>query len=297
MTTSDDQREATRAVGNAVREALRVNGLSVPDPSLAYDIGDETMKRLAALSSRPALPSQQSTGAGDEETALTEALDVLAHIVAQANVNPVGDGDFIERYDMPVGSIHKAIPFLARHGIVVDEYGYVHRSGPNHEFLPVAEHPDDDECTYRSDGTDATYCGLTEGQHALASRPALPAGDKSAHDVADLRLKLSAAKEFLNNPTPGRRVYLDGQSWQHPLASRPSSPSRSDVQATDPRVAEARETLIEALVVTARAEQAADERGKLIAEAKAVAVSGECTHFNIVGRLVAALESDGQGEQ
>ena len=99
---------------------------------------------------------------------LAEALDVLAHIVAQANVNPVGDGDFIERYDMPVGSIHKAIPFLARHGIVVDMYGYIHRakSAPNHDFSPVAEHADDDECTYRSDGTDATYCGLTEAEHS-----------------------------------------------------------------------------------------------------------------------------------
>jgi hypothetical protein len=29
---------------------------------------------------------------------------------------------------MPVGSIHKAIPFLQRHGIVVDQYGYVHRA-------------------------------------------------------------------------------------------------------------------------------------------------------------------------
>lgn len=29
----------------------------------------------------------------------------------------------------------------------------------NHEFLPVNGHPDDDECTHRADGTDATYCG------------------------------------------------------------------------------------------------------------------------------------------
>lgn len=29
----------------------------------------------------------------------------------------------------------------------------------DHDFQPVAGHPDDDECTYRSDGTDATYCG------------------------------------------------------------------------------------------------------------------------------------------
>lgn len=35
----------------------------------------------------------------------------------------------------------------------------------DHDFVGVAEHPDDDECTYRSDGTDATYCGRTDDQH------------------------------------------------------------------------------------------------------------------------------------
>ncbi len=35
----------------------------------------------------------------------------------------------------------------------------------DHVFLPVAGHPDDDECTYRSDGTDDTYCGLPEAAH------------------------------------------------------------------------------------------------------------------------------------
>lgn len=34
-----------------------------------------------------------------------------------------------------------------------------------HDFLPVAGHPDDDECTYRADGTDATYCGQTRAWH------------------------------------------------------------------------------------------------------------------------------------
>ena len=36
---------------------------------------------------------------------------------------------------------------------------------PNHEFLPVNGHPDDDECTHREDGTDATYCGRQECEH------------------------------------------------------------------------------------------------------------------------------------
>jgi len=34
-----------------------------------------------------------------------------------------------------------------------------------HDFLPVAGHPDDDECTYRSDGTDKTYCGSSAADH------------------------------------------------------------------------------------------------------------------------------------
>lgn len=42
--------------------------------------------------------------------------------------------------------------------------------GPDHhDFLPVREHSDDDECTYRSDGTDATYCGLIRARHELWS--------------------------------------------------------------------------------------------------------------------------------
>lgn len=35
----------------------------------------------------------------------------------------------------------------------------------DHEFLPVEGHPDDDECTHRSDGTDTTYCGEPKTAH------------------------------------------------------------------------------------------------------------------------------------
>lgn len=35
----------------------------------------------------------------------------------------------------------------------------------DHVFKPVAGHPDDDECTHRADGTDATYCGRPEDLH------------------------------------------------------------------------------------------------------------------------------------
>lgn len=41
----------------------------------------------------------------------------------------------------------------------------------DHEFLPVLGHPDDPECTYRADGTDATYCGQPWDQHAATSLP------------------------------------------------------------------------------------------------------------------------------
>jgi hypothetical protein len=37
---------------------------------------------------------------------------------------------------------------------------------PDHEFVPVEEHADDDECTHRSDGTDVTYCGAPRRVHA-----------------------------------------------------------------------------------------------------------------------------------
>lgn len=34
-----------------------------------------------------------------------------------------------------------------------------------HDFVGVAGHPDDDECTHRADGTDTTYCGRTSAEH------------------------------------------------------------------------------------------------------------------------------------
>ena len=40
----------------------------------------------------------------------------------------------------------------------------------DHFFQPVAGHPDDDECTYRSDGSDETYCGQPESDHAWSDR-------------------------------------------------------------------------------------------------------------------------------
>jgi hypothetical protein len=40
----------------------------------------------------------------------------------------------------------------------------------DHAWIGVAGHPDDDECTYRSDGTDETYCGRTEAEHMESTR-------------------------------------------------------------------------------------------------------------------------------
>ena len=37
-----------------------------------------------------------------------------------------------------------------------------------HDFIGVAGHSDDDECTDREDATDATYCGMPEAAHWLS---------------------------------------------------------------------------------------------------------------------------------
>lgn len=53
-----------------------------------------------------------------------------------------------------------AVAFLARYSrMVVD-----------HVFIGVAGHPDDNECTHRTDGTDATYCGRRDDDHVWGDR-------------------------------------------------------------------------------------------------------------------------------
>lgn len=59
-----------------------------------------------------------------------------------------------------------------------------------HDFLGVAGHPDDDECTYRADGTDATYCGEPRAAHdhhpkCYQSTGAIP--DDLPDDLCDCR--------------------------------------------------------------------------------------------------------------
>jgi hypothetical protein len=62
-----------------------------------------------------------------------EAIGILVRLVQQANSQrfqgrcEVDEDGFIVAYRVPCGPVHSAIPFLARFGIVVDEYGGVHR--------------------------------------------------------------------------------------------------------------------------------------------------------------------------
>lgn len=57
---------------------------------------------------------------------------LLARIVAAANVGAIDGADgFVESYNLPVGPIHKAIPFLQDQGIVVTLDGQIH-NGPEH---------------------------------------------------------------------------------------------------------------------------------------------------------------------
>ena len=58
-----------------------------------------------------------------------EEIDVLARVVSSANTGAInGDDGFVESYNVMPGPIHAAIPLLARHGVVVDQDGLVHRA-------------------------------------------------------------------------------------------------------------------------------------------------------------------------
>lgn len=68
-----------------------------------------------------------------------EAVGILVRIVQQANAQKfqgnieVDSDEFIVAYRMPCGPVHSAISFLARFGIVVDEYGGIHRRPEPHD--------------------------------------------------------------------------------------------------------------------------------------------------------------------
>lgn len=56
---------------------------------------------------------------------------LLARIVAAANVSAIEGADgFIESYSLPVGPIHKAIPFLNEQGVAVTSDGQI-KNGPD----------------------------------------------------------------------------------------------------------------------------------------------------------------------
>jgi len=57
---------------------------------------------------------------------------LLARIVAAANLGAIDGADgFVDSYSLPVGPIHKAIPFLQEQGIVVTVDGQIKNSTNN----------------------------------------------------------------------------------------------------------------------------------------------------------------------
>lgn len=68
------------------------------------------------------------------------------------------------------------------------------RYAVEHRFVGVAGVPDDDECTHRADGTDATYCGLTSVEHDSRNRGD---ADLIAHAPTDLAALHAALESVL----------------------------------------------------------------------------------------------------
>lgn len=111
----------------ALTEALRAH-----KPKLFAD--DDQFAVLADV--LLALPGVAVVDAGDLEKLRSEmathrrlsgqANYLLARIVAAANLGAIeGKDGFIESYSLPVGPIHKAIPFLNEQGITVTEDGQI----------------------------------------------------------------------------------------------------------------------------------------------------------------------------
>lgn len=121
-----------------------------------------------------ALASVEPSGETDVETAITEATKPLCDdpLCDSAPHKHHGDRtEYVTPASVPSGG----------------------QAGPlDHDFRPVAGHPDDDECTYRSDGTDATYCGEPERAHGVG-------GQADGEDVAE-----RVAREHWWKPVQGR---------------------------------------------------------------------------------------------
>ena len=77
-----------------------------------------------------------------------------------------------------------------------------------HEFVGVNGHPDDDECTYRVDGTDDTYCGRTAAEHQDPHCTICGAGTDPGGDHVACRADPDPA------PSPSPEV---GEGWRHPV--------------------------------------------------------------------------------
>ncbi|TDO18158.1 ParB-like nuclease family protein [Mycobacterium sp. BK086] len=88
-------------------------------------------------------------------------LVLMAAVIADGIQEPIIVGNDGELWD----GHHRLAVALAL-GIDVPTR-VIPQGGPilSHDFLPVAGHPDDDECTYRRDGTDATHCGEPRREH------------------------------------------------------------------------------------------------------------------------------------
>lgn len=97
-----------------------------------------------------------------------ENVDHVAHQAAMV-VDALAQAGFdvmpptVHRVTVPDDEIGvEAMKVLNAHGITGEQYDRLVRS--DHDFLPVNGHHDD-ECTHRSDGTDATYCGEPKAWH------------------------------------------------------------------------------------------------------------------------------------
>lgn len=98
-----------------------------------------------------------------------ETLDLARNIVNQVLDGAVEQGgyslvdmgarqrfnDIADSFVADLLAARQPAPVDAEAGEVIDD----------HDYLPVAGHPDDDECTHRADGTDLTYCGEPREAH------------------------------------------------------------------------------------------------------------------------------------
>ncbi|SEC89872.1 hypothetical protein [Arthrobacter woluwensis] len=101
----------------------------------------------------------------EARTAINRALPHLRKAIIQELINEA-DATFERDEDLPVGSVADFAAQWLRAKLKEAENGDESSHPiPDHEFQGVYGHPDDDECTHRSDGTDLTYCGEPRKYH------------------------------------------------------------------------------------------------------------------------------------